>query len=135
MASTAEAMRQEMLEKPMGRLLFEKAYPTVIIQLITVIYNTADTYFVAKINTESSAAVGVVFSLMSIIQAVGFGIGMGATSLISRSLGSGNNKRANIYASTATFLAIVMGSLLMVVGLTNIHAIMRLTGASYFNWI
>ena len=51
MARTVEAMRQEMLEKPVGRLLFEKAHPTVIIQLITVIYNTADTYFVAKINS------------------------------------------------------------------------------------
>ncbi|WP_083461525.1 hypothetical protein [Cellulosilyticum ruminicola] len=63
-----EAIRKEMLEKPMGWLLFEKSYPTVIIQLISMIYNTADTYFVAKINTQSAAAVGVVFSLMSIIQ-------------------------------------------------------------------
>lgn len=55
MKKTSEAMRQEMLEKPMGRLLLEKSYPTVIIQLITVIYNTADTYFVAKLNTESAA--------------------------------------------------------------------------------
>ena len=65
-------------QKKDGKALFEKSYPTVIIQLITVIYNTADTYFVTKINRESSAAVGGVFSIMAIIQAVGFGIGMGA---------------------------------------------------------
>lgn len=125
-----EAIRSEMLEKPMGRLLFEKSYPTVIIQLISVIYNTADTYFVAQINTESAAAVGVVFSLMSIIQAVGFGIGMGASSIISRSLGAQDTKRANKYGSTAVFSGLVFGCLLMVIGLLNINTIMRLIGAS-----
>lgn len=125
-----EAIRSEMLEKPMGRLLFEKSYPTVIIQLISVIYNTADTYFVAQINTESAAAVGVVFSLMSIIQAVGFGIGMGASSIISRSLGAQDSKRANKYGSTAVFSGLVFGCLLMVIGLLNINTIMRLIGAS-----
>lgn len=126
----SECMRAEMLEKPMGRLLFEKSYPTVIIQLISVIYNTADTYFVAKINTESAAAVGVVFSLMSIIQAVGFGIGMGASSLVSRSLGAQDNRRANIYGSTAVFSGLLFGTLLMIIGLKNINALMRLIGAS-----
>ena len=130
MKKTSETMRREMLEKPMGRLLFEKAYPTVIIQLITVIYNTADTYFVAQLNTESAAAVGVVFSLMSIIQAVGFGIGMGANSVISRSLGAQKNKKANTYASTAVFFGLVCGALLMIVGLTNLHWIMIRIGAS-----
>lgn len=125
-----EAIRSEMLKKPMGRLLFEKSYPTVIIQLISVIYNTADTYFVAQINTESAAAVGVVFSLMSIIQAVGFGIGMGASSIISRSLGAQDTKRANKYGSTAVFSGLVFGCLLMVIGLLNINTIMRLIGAS-----
>lgn len=130
MTKNNELMRTQMLEKPIGRLLFEKSYPTVIIQLISVIYNTADTYFVAKINTESAAAVGVVFSLMSIIQAVGFGIGMGANSLISRSLGAQDNKRANMYGSTAVFSGIFFGTLLMIVGLLNINGLMRLIGAS-----
>ena len=42
-----EEQRRLMLTEPVGRLLFKKAAPTVLIQLITVIYNTADTYFVA----------------------------------------------------------------------------------------
>jgi len=130
MKKTSEVMRQEMLEKPMGRLLLEKAYPTVIIQLISVIYNTADTYFVAKLNTESSAAVGVVFSLMSIIQAIGFGIGMGANSVISRSLGAQKNKKADTYASTAVFFGVTCGILLMIFGLMNLEGLMRRIGAS-----
>ncbi len=125
-----EKIRREMLETSMGRLLFMKAYPTVIIQLITVIYNTADTYFVAKISTEASAGVGIVFSLMAIIQAVGFGIGMGASSLISRRLGEQRNREADVYASSGAFAGLVLGAILCVVGLLQIDNIMRLIGAT-----
>ena len=52
--------------------------PAVIGMLVTSIYNSADTYFVGQLGTSASGAVGVVFSLMNIIQAVGFTIGQGA---------------------------------------------------------
>ena len=56
--------------------------------LISSIYNMADTYFVSQIGTSASAAVGVVFSIMAIIQAVGFTIGLGGGILAARSLGA-----------------------------------------------
>ena len=59
------------------RLVTALAIPTTFSQLITIIYNTADTYFVSKIDTGASAAVGVAFALQALIQAVGFGMAMG----------------------------------------------------------
>ena len=122
--------RRLMLTEPIGRLLFKKALPTVIIQLITVIYNTADTYFVAKIGTSASAAVGIVFSVMAVIQAIGFGVGMGANSLISPSLGAKREQDANVYGSTAVLMGLVLGSLLSVLGLVFIKPMLKLIGAS-----
>ncbi len=58
--------------------------------LITSIYNLADTFFVGQISTSASGAVGVVSSLMAIIQALGFMLGHGSGTIISRSLGSRN---------------------------------------------
>ncbi len=130
MHATNAEQRQQMLTEPIGRLLFKKSLPTVIIQLITVIYNTADTYFVAQIGTSASAAVGVVFSLMAIIQAIGFGIGMGANSLISPSLGAKREQDANVFGSTAVVMGLVMGVLISVLGLVFLHPLMRLIGAS-----
>ncbi|MEE1113619.1 MAG: MATE family efflux transporter [Eubacterium sp.] len=124
-----EKMRQLMLSAPVGPLLFRKALPTVIIQLITVIYNTADTYFVAKISTSASAAVGIVFSLMSVIQAVGFGLGMGAGSIISRKLGAADEDSANRYASSAMAAGIGAGLLIMSLGLWQLTSLMKLIGA------
>ena len=73
---TSELQRYRMLHTPIPRLILSLCLPTLATQLISVFYNTADTYFVSKLSTSASAAVGVVFSLMSIIQAFGFGIGM-----------------------------------------------------------
>ena len=68
---------QMMTETPVSTLIPKLAVPTIISMLVSSIYNMADTYFVSQIGTSASAAVGVVFSIMAIIQAVGFTIGMG----------------------------------------------------------
>ena len=100
---SSEQQRDRMLYTPIPKLIVSLSVPTLASQLISVFYNTADTYFVSKLSTSASAAVGVVFSLMSIIQAFGFGIGMGCGSIISRSLGNRDNERANRTASSAFF--------------------------------
>ncbi len=125
----SEQQRQLMLTEPIGPLLFKKAAPTVLIQLITVIYNTADTYFVAKIDTGASAAVGVVFSLMAIIQATGGSIGMGATSLISPMLGQKRVDDASTVGSSAALMSIIAGALIGVLGLCFLRPLVHLIGA------
>ncbi len=122
--------RERMLHEPAGKLLFRLACPTVIIQMITIVYNTADTYFVSKINTSASAAVGVVFSLMAVIQAIGYGVGMGANSLISRQLGMGNDEQANRYGSSAVFAALFLGLCIMALGLINTEKLMVFLGST-----
>ena len=118
-----------MLTEPIGRLLFKKAAPTVLIQLITVIYNTADTYFVAKIDTAASAAVGVVFSLMAIIQATGGSIGMGATSLISPMLGQRRVDDASEVGTSAALMSVIAGAVIGVLGLIFLRPLVHLIGA------
>mgnify|MGYP000386595462 CR=1 FL=1 len=108
---SSEQQRDRMLYTPIPKLIVSLSVPTLASQLISVFYNTADTYFVSKLSTSASAAVGVVFSLMSIIQAFGFGIGMGCGSIISRSLGNRDNERANRTASSAFFFAAAVGLL------------------------
>ena len=129
MQVSSEQQRFEMLTEPIGRLLFKKAAPTVLIQLITVIYNTADTYFVAKIDTAASAAVGVVFSLMAIIQATGGSIGMGATSLISPMLGQKRVDDASEVGTSAALMSVIAGALIGVLGLLFLRPLVSLIGA------
>ena len=102
---------------PVPRLIVSLAVPTIISMLVTSFYNMAETYFVGKINTQSTAAVGIVFSVMSIIQAVGFFFGHGSGNYISRKLGAQETGNAEKMAATGFFWALFMGIFLAVVGL------------------
>ena len=130
MAITSAEQHKRMTGTPIPRLIASLAVPTTISQLITVIYNTADTYFVSHIDTSASAAVGVAFALQAIIQAFGFGISMGCSSLVSRRLGEKRDGEAEMYASSAAAGAVVLGFLLMAGGLASLKPLMRLLGAT-----
>ena len=106
-----------MTTAPVGRLIVRMAVPTIISMMITAIYNMADTFFVSQLGTSASGAVGINFSIMTIIQALGFTIGMGSGSLTSRALGAQDYDTANRYCSSAIFFAFTMGTALAVVGL------------------
>jgi len=84
---TAEQKLKYMTETPLSRLILSLSVPTIISMLISSFYNMADTYFVGLIGSASaSGAVGVVFPLMSIMQAVGFMFGHGSGNHMSRAL-------------------------------------------------
>lgn len=119
-----------MTTEPIPRLIPRLAVPTVLSMMITGVYNTADTYFVSQLGTSASAAVGIVFSLMAIIQAVGFTLGMGCGSIISRRLGEKNLEAANVSGSSAFASAIFFGVLLSVISLSHLEGLVELLGAT-----
>lgn len=67
-----------MVETPIPKLIVTLSIPTIISMLVSSIYNMADTFFVGRLGTSATGAVGVVFSLMALIQAIGFTLGMGS---------------------------------------------------------
>ncbi len=120
----------KMINSPVWKLISTLAVPTIISMLVTSIYNMADTYFVSQLGTEASAAVGIMFPVMSIIQACGFTLGMGSSSLISRKLGERKNEEASVIASSGFFTALVIGLLVTIVGVFFTDELMVLVGSS-----
>lgn len=119
-----------MTKEPVDKLVCTFAIPTIVTMLITSIYNMADTYFVSKISTSASGAVGISFSLMSIIQAIGFTFGTGAGNYISRLLGSKDEEYAAKVAATGFFTAFGLGALLAIIGLVFINPLVYALGAT-----
>ena len=109
----AEQKRIYMTEQPVEKLVCRLAVPTILSMLVTSFYNMADTFFVGKLDTQSTAAVGVVFSLMAIIQAVGFLFGHGSGNYISRQLGAGNMEEAEKMSAVGFFTAFFAGIAIM----------------------
>ncbi|MCR5213465.1 MAG: MATE family efflux transporter [Eubacterium sp.] len=126
-----EISRRELLTKtPIPSLIIRLSVPTIISMMVTAFYNSADTYFVGKISTEATAAVGLVFSVMAIIQALGFFCGHGSGNYLSRMLGAGNKKEANEMASTGFAFSLVLGLIVAVIGNLFVYKIADWIGAT-----
>ena len=128
--SAGQRQFQKMTQAPVPRLIVTLAIPTIFTMLITAVYNMADTFFVARLGTSAAGAVGIVFAMMAIIQSLGFMIGMGSGSLVSRALGERRQEKADEFASTAFVMAIGAGTLLAATGLVFTERIMVLLGAT-----
>ena len=131
MSQSALAARHDYLTKTsVRRLIYILAVPTIISMMVTNLYNMADTFFVGRISTQATAAVGVVLSLMNIIQAIGFFCGHGSGNYVSRKLGAGEFQEAEEMASTGFTLAFILGIIILASGLLNLKALAEALGAT-----
>ena len=131
MDNQQEQKFQEMTTAPVGRLICRLAVPCIISMLITSFYNMADTFFVGMLKSNAATgAVGVVFSMMAIIQATGFFFGHGSGNFISRELGKHNHEDASNMAATGFFSALAFGLLICVLGQLFLEPLAYLLGST-----
>ncbi len=114
------------VKKTISRL----AIPTIISMLITSLYNLADSFFVSSLGFEAVGAVGVIFSMMAIIQACGFFFGHGSGNYISRKLGNKEMDDAKQMAATGYYSAMAFGLFLSLFGLIFITPFAKLLGSN-----
>lgn len=115
MQAEADEKFEKMTKEPVEKLICFLAVPTIIGMLITTIYNTADTYFVGKISTTAIAAVGVVYSFMSIVQAFGFLYGHGSGNYMSKVLGERKRNEAENMAGMGLIFSLCTGVIIAVI--------------------
>ena len=144
MQATLEQKYRTMTEAPVRGLIVKLAIPTMISMLVTSFYNMADTFFVGKLGPSATGAVGVVFSVMAIIQAVGFFFGHGSGNYISRARGAHDVSGAENMAATGFFSALIGGTVIMIGGLLFLEPLALALGSSktilpyavdYLRWI
>ena len=122
--------RTRLTQTPVPQLILELSVPTIISMMVTAIYNAADKFFVGQISTEASAAVGVAFPAMAVIQAFGFFFGHGSGNYISRMMGAGKHKEASEMASTGFAMALIMGTLAAVLCNIFTRSLVEVMGAT-----
>lgn len=116
--------------QPVPRLVSQMAIPTIISMLVTSFYNMADTFFVGKLNTQATGAVGVTFAVMALIQALGFFFGHGSGNYISRKLGAHEFELASKMASVGFFSSFITGIFVSVFGLIFLKPLSLLLGST-----
>ncbi len=124
-----EKIHEAMTSGRIGKLIATLAIPNTLGLLVIAAYSLADSFFVASLGTAAGAAVGVTFSLHVLIQAVGYTLGMGAGSLLSRAMGRRETEKACRYAAVAFALSIVIGAAITALGLSFRDPLLRFLGA------
>ena len=121
----------QMTTEPVEKLIPKLAVPCIISMLVTAFYNMADTYFVGLLKSNAATgAVGVVFSMMAVIQAVGFFFGQGSGNYMSRALGSKQQEEAEIMASTGFFTSLAIGVVICILGQLFLEPLSYLLGST-----
>lgn len=126
-----ELRRKAILNDDLLLLLVKTSIPTIIGILVMVIYNLTDTFFVGILNNKSmTAAIGVVFSFMSFIQAIGFWFGYGSGNIMSKKIGENEEKEAEIISSIGILFAIVIGILIAILSCFFVLPLSKFIGGS-----
>ena len=125
-----EIYYKKMTETPVAKLVIRLGIPTTVSMLITSIYNMADTYFVGTLGKSAQGAIGILFTLQSIIQAVAFMLGHGSGTYVSKELAHKDVKKASVYVSSAFFLGGAIGLLFTAVGLAALSPFLKLLGST-----
>ncbi|KAB5607468.1 MATE family efflux transporter [Bifidobacterium jacchi] len=128
-ASADEKYRQ-MTEQPIRPLILRLCIPAVISNLVTTAYNLTDTFFIGRLGTAQSGAIGIAFSIMTVLQAIGFFFGNGAGNSMSRELGKQNNDRAARLLAVGFVGAIGFGLAVSIIGLLTLHSLVFALGST-----
>ena len=129
-AEKSQKQHLRMTQAPIPRLILSLSLPTTVSMAVIALYTLADSYFVSALGTSAGAAVGVVFAVHVLIQAVGYTLGMGGGSLLSRSLGRKEDHTANEYATASLWFGLLIGAVITALCLLFRHKLILFLGAT-----
>ena len=115
---------------PVGKLLANMAVPMILSMLVQALYNVVDSIYISRYAESAVTALGLAFPVQNVQIGVAVGIGVGVNSLLSKSLGEGNQERANRAAGNGIFLALVATVVFMLFGIFGARPYYQMQGAS-----
>jgi len=121
---------QDFTQIPFSKAIILLSIPMVLEMIMESVFALVDIFFVSRLGAEAVATVGITESLMTIVYAIGVGLSVGTTALVSRRIGEKRPGDAAVAAVQAIFTGIVVSLLFSVVGIFFARDLLRLMGAS-----
>ncbi len=106
------------------------AIPMILEMLMESVFAMVDIIFVSKLGADSVTAVGLTESVMTLVYAVGVGLSMATSAVVSRRIGEKNSRQAGLTAAQSVLLGLIVSIPIMFVGLFFSKDILLLMGAS-----
>ncbi|MCK5134660.1 MAG: MATE family efflux transporter [Bacteroidales bacterium] len=121
---------QDFTQIPLKKAIILLSIPMVLEMIMESVFALVDIFFVSRLGAEAIATVGITESLMTIIYAIGIGLSVGTTALVSRRIGEKRPEEASIAAVQAIFAGVVVSLLFSAIGIFFARDLLRLMGAS-----
>ncbi|MBR6440323.1 MAG: MATE family efflux transporter [Aeriscardovia sp.] len=120
---------EKMTGSPLAKLIYSLAGPAVVANIITVIYNLVDTFYVGHLSAAAAAASGVVMPLMVGVKSVGMMLGMGGANRMSIALGKKDKPLAEALVATSFYITLVVSAILAAICIIFRGGVCRMLGA------
>lgn len=111
-------------------LLIKLTIPMLFGIMAMVMFNLVDTYFVGRLGTIELAAISFTFPVVLVLNSVALGLGVGASAVISRAIGEGNQQKVQRLTTDSLTLAVLVVAIVVIAGMMTIEPLFKLLGAS-----
>ena len=115
---------------PISKAIILLSIPMVLEMIMESVFALVDIFFVSRLGAEAVATVGITESLMTIVYAIGIGLSVGTTAMVSRRIGEKRPEKAAVAAVQAIFAGVVVSLLFTAAGIFFSKDLLRLMGAS-----
>ena len=123
-------MRIQLSDHFTYRKLLRFTAPSIMMMIFTSIYSVVDGLFVSNfVGKTPFAALNFIFPFIMLLSAVGFMLGTGGSALVAKTMGEGKMERANRLFSMFTYVAIVSGIMIAVIGILVLRPVASFLGA------
>ncbi|BAY82427.1 MATE efflux family protein [Calothrix parasitica NIES-267] len=123
-------MKQRLTEGNIASTLVKLTIPMVWGVFSIIAFNLVDTYFVGQLGKEPLAAMSFTFPVVMTLGSLSMGLGVGASSVISRAIGEGDHQRVQKFTTNSLTLALTAVVIFVIFGLLTIDPLFTALGAS-----
>lgn len=117
-------------EKFTYKKLIKFTLPTIVMMIFTSIYGVVDGVFVSNfVGSSAFASVNLIMPVTMILGTIGFMMGTGGSALVSKTIGEGDNDKANRYFSMLVYLLVIIGTIFTIAGVIFIEPVAKLLKA------
>jgi putative MATE family efflux protein len=112
-----------------GMTLVRLTLPMMVGMIGMVIFNLVDAYFIGKLGTNELAAMGFTLPIVMLQGSISMGLGVGASSVISKLIGEGDYQKVKRTTTDSLLLSVLIVIIFVIAGVLTIEPLFSLLGA------